>query len=91
MKDKDYDAAVCFSKFPNLWKKKKPKFIEECLLLAASRVNENYPYDYSLFQIRKVTDDRKWYWGVFNEHGEEWGDIDDLYAQLYCVLPLLKE
>jgi hypothetical protein len=70
------------------WTKDKPVFKKDCLLLTASNINGEWWY--KMFEIKKVFFDESWYWGIFCDDGEEWGDLPDLRSQLYCVLPLLK-
>jgi hypothetical protein len=69
------------------WKKSKPKFTENCLLLTAVKFRGKY--EYQLFEITRVNFGDGWYWGIFTSDGDEWGDIADFKADLYCVLPLL--
>jgi len=78
------------------WVTKKPKFNKECLLLTATWMNYHEPHywDYSLFTIAQADGEDNegnlgWYWGIFKDD-DEWGDIDDLTADKYAVLPLLK-
>ncbi len=70
------------------WTTKKPKFTEECLLIVATEIQENW--DFAIFQILKTDFEDMWYWGVFDGDGCEWGDIEDLQADKYLVMPLLK-
>lgn len=70
------------------WRKKKPQFTEECLLLVASFDDVNKFWNYSLFEISKITCDEGWYYGVCQD-GKEWGDYYELEAELYCKLPKL--
>lgn len=78
------------------WTKEKPEFTEECLLITAShytRNNEPIVWNFSVWQIKKLDgeDDAgnpAWYWGWLNGEGEEYGDLADLHAQMYLVLPL---
>ncbi len=74
------------------WTPDKPVFntdSEECLLIVASQYKDN-PISYDLFQILKMSDSELWYWGITDADGEEWGDYEDLHAELYLQLPLIK-
>jgi hypothetical protein len=63
------------------WVNKKPKFKNECLLLVVSfHGDERY---YNAYWIKKEEFDGKWYWGCFTIDGDEWGDLNDLTADLY--------
>lgn len=69
------------------WTKKKPKFgtrSKECLLIAATKFNKRW--DYHLYQIKKTDCDDKWYWGIFDQYGDEWGEYSDLQAQRYAII-----
>lgn len=73
------------------WTKKKPKFTtrsKECLLIAATKFNKGW--DYHLYQIKKTDDGEKWYWGIFTNDGDEWGEYSDLQAQRYAIVKPLK-
>ena len=78
------------------WVKEKPEFKNECLLITANhytRNNEPIQWDFTAWQIKKLEgedDDGNpaWYWGWLNGEGEEYGDLADLHAQMYLVLPL---
>jgi hypothetical protein len=70
-----------------IWTKKKPKFKEECLLITACKIQSEW--EYTIFQIKKLYFDEHWYWGILNGDGEEWGDLADLEATMYCKLSLL--
>jgi hypothetical protein len=71
------------------WTKEKPIFTKECLLLTACWFKDHY--EYSIFQIKKVDFDDKWYWGWLTGEGEEYGDLADLKADLYCAMPLINK
>ncbi len=83
------------------WDRTKPAFTEECVLIVANyfgrddRQYENRQYEYTLYEIKKLDGETEegeyaWYWGVLCSDGEEWGDLNDLTANLYMTLPLLK-
>ncbi len=68
----------------NIWSKEKPVLEEECLLIVAS--NFNGEYEYKLFEIKKIPFEGKWYWGILDQNGGEWGDYYDLKAELYFTM-----
>lgn len=70
------------------WTKEKPKCDHECILLTASRFHNHW--EYGIFTVEKADDGDHFYWGLF-EDGCEWGDVDDLQADLYLEMPLLKK
>jgi hypothetical protein len=72
------------------WTKKKPKLNKECLLITAQNWGKEQGWSYTAFSIEKVECDGRWYLGIITSDGDEWGDIDDLKADKYLVLPLLK-
>lgn len=65
------------------WTKTKPKLKGECLILTASKWGAETSF--TLFEISKVEFEDKWYWGIFQD-GDEWGDYEDLKADLYLVM-----
>jgi hypothetical protein len=71
------------------WVTNKPLFDNECLVITANRIRENW--DYSTYIIQKVQSDDGWYMGWLTGEGEEYGDLNDLRADKYLVLPLLKK
>lgn len=77
-------SGMCFLR----WTKKKPKPNKECVLIVATLIAGKYDYD--IFQILKTDFDDKWYWGIIDRYGDEWGDYSDLKADLYYAMPLLK-
>ena len=70
------------------WTSKKPKFDKECLLITASKIANNW--EYSVWTIKQLNNEDFWYWGWLNGEGEEYGDLNDLRADKYLVLPFLK-
>lgn len=70
------------------WKVEKPKKWKECILITATLFNDRW--EYTLFTVEKVNGEEGWYWGLICDDGEEWGDIDDLKADLYLVMRPLK-
>lgn len=70
------------------WLTTKPTFTEECILITASKVRDKW--DYNFWLIEKLDDmEDKWYWGILCPDGDEWGDISDLEAEKYLVIPKL--
>ncbi len=65
----------------NIWSKEKPVLEEECLLIVATKWLDEY--DYTLFVISKCGEN---YFGIFEQGGDEWGDYDDLKAELYFTM-----
>lgn len=75
------------------WVKEKPDLSKECLLMTATWIDGPYSkyWDYKLWNILKVECPEGWYFGLHDQDYEEWGDYqEDLTADLYCILPLLK-
>lgn len=71
------------------WQYTKPEFTEECILITASKVRGKWHYNFWL--IEKLDDmEENWYWGILCPDGEEWGDLADLEAEKYLVIPMLK-
>lgn len=64
-----------------LWSSKKPTFTEDCWLVT------NHKTGYNIWQIKKIESDDGWYWGWLDSNGDEYGDIEDLDAEGYVVLP----
>jgi hypothetical protein len=78
------------------WTKKKPIRWKECILLTATWMNYTHPgyWDYTLFTVKldlgeNSEGENAWYWAIFKDD-DEWGDLADLKADKYCILPLLK-
>ncbi len=70
-----------------MWTPIKPKFKKECILLTASKsITKSDVWYYSSWLIQKVNVDGQWYWGRCTLDGKEWGDINDLSADLYRVI-----
>lgn len=71
------------------WQYLKPDFIEECILITASKIKDEWHYNF--FMIEKLDDmNNNWYWGILDTYGEEWGDLADLEAEKYLVIPKLE-
>lgn len=75
----------------NQWSDTKPEFTEECILIAASKIKMplSHHWHYIFFEINQVMAGDGWFWEVL-EHGEPWGDIEDIKADKYYTMPLLK-
>lgn len=72
------------------WTPIKPKFKKECLLLTASKYKEHWEYkSWSIVECDDM-DNGGWYFALCDIDGDEWGDIDDLKADLYKVISLPK-
>jgi len=74
------------------WTTEKPVFddnSEPCILITAANIQGDW--EYTLFTIGKFYIDEKWYWAIYCEDGEEWGDYDDFHAQKYAVINKLKQ
>lgn len=67
------------------WTKEKPVFTEDCVLIAASKMKDFW--DYVTYIIKKTNNGDGEYWGWFTGYGEEYGDIEDMHADLYLILP----
>lgn len=72
----------------NEWVTEKPDFKEECLVIAASRIGDEW--EYVTYQIKIVTWGEGEYFGWLNGEGVEFGDLEDFVADKYFVMPLLK-
>lgn len=72
------------------WFKKKPKANKECLLLVANFFEGKW--EYTLYLVIKVyfEHSKGFYYGLCNSDGEEWGDYNELTADLYCIIKPLK-
>lgn len=77
-------SGMCFFR----WTTKKPKFDSECMVICANKWKDQ-GWEYSLYQIKKVEFEDRWYWGWLSDGGEECGDLADMESQLYYVMPLL--
>lgn len=71
------------------WSTEKPKKWKECVMITAS-FYEDQGWEYTLWEVKKIEFDDKWYWGLVCADGEEWGDIDELSADLYATFRPLK-
>jgi hypothetical protein len=71
------------------WVTEKPEFNEECLLITAHYFWEGW--EYTVYQIKKVVCDEGWYMGWLEGDGAEYGDLEDLKAEKYLIMPLLNK
>lgn len=71
------------------WTRKKPEFDGEFLLITASEDVRSNEWCYSFYRITKCDGPEGWYYGIVCEDGYEWGDRDDLRADLYKKIPTL--
>jgi hypothetical protein len=73
------------------WTTVKPVLDQECMLMTASKIGNQY--DYKLWLILKVSIslEEGWYFGLHCEDGEEWGDYADLHGDFYATFPLIPE
>jgi hypothetical protein len=76
------------------WITEKPDFKGECVFVTATTYNRNDEgliWDYKVWQIKKLDGENDkgeeiWYWGLLNGDGEEWGDLEDLRADMYKII-----
>lgn len=69
------------------WLTQKPKFDCWCIVITANKIRKQW--EYSIFTVQRVDFEDKWYWGLIDGNGDEWGDIEDLKAQKYYVIEAL--
>ncbi len=68
-----------------MWTPIKPKFKKECLLLTASKWKDEWTYN--SWWVRKVEDgDGKWFMELCTIDGDEWGELEELEADIYRVI-----
>ena len=67
------------------WTTTKPDFKEECVLVTAQMVQGHWEYD--AWIIEKINSDGGSYMGWLTGDGEEYGDLADLTADKYLILP----
>ena len=80
-----------------VWLNEKPVFDKECTFVTASTYKRNdgpLNWDYTVWQIKALDgeDDKgqpAWYWGLLTGDGEEWGDLNDLTADKYFIIPAI--
>ncbi len=69
----------------SVWLNEKPEFNEECTFVTASKIQSNW--EYSVWIIEKLETDEGWYFGWLTGDGDEYGDINDITADKYFILP----
>jgi hypothetical protein len=87
------------NKEQGVWLREKPKFNKECSFVTATkyvRNGEDVDYEYSFWMIKKLDGEDEngapgWYWGLLCGDGEEWGDLEDLTADYYYILPTIPK
>jgi hypothetical protein len=67
------------------WTTIKPDFKEECVLVTATKIKDYW--EYNVWCIAKVKCEDSWYMGWLTGDGEEYGDLADLKADQYLILP----
>jgi hypothetical protein len=67
------------------WVKDKPKDDREFVMVTATWLHKEW--NYTLWQVIKIVVGNEFYYGLCNEDGDEWGDYDDLTADLYKIIP----
>jgi len=70
------------------WTTVKPDFKEECICLTASEFY--YGWEYHVWVIEYVNNGDGTYLAWLDGEGEEYGDLCDMKADMYNVLPILK-
>jgi hypothetical protein len=77
------------------WVSDKPSvFTKDCIVLTASEHKGQWNYNSWLITAIDGEDEEgnpAWYWGLCNINGEELGPMEDMEAELYCVIDLPKE
>lgn len=69
------------------WVTTKPIFTIDCILITGNKIRNKW--EYSIYLVERIYSGYDWYWGWLTGDGEEYGDIEDLHAQKYLVLPQL--
>lgn len=62
------------------WLTDKPIFKDDCVLITASLYHCHWEYN------TWIIEHRNGYWNWLTRDGEEYGDIEDLKADRYCIL-----
>lgn len=66
------------------WLTEKPEFKENCILLTATFIRDEWSYNSWL--IEKINHGEGWYWGWMSLDGDEYGDLADLKAGRYKIV-----
>lgn len=77
------------------WTTQKPKYEElkgDTLLLTASYSERSKEWYFDAFLVERdegedENGEEYWYWGLFTLDGDEWGNYDDISAQMYMIIP----
>ena len=67
------------------WTNIKPDGKEPCVFVSATKWGNRW--DYSVWVIKEVGGFDGYYLGICDGDGDEWGDLEDLRADLYMILP----
>ena len=68
-----------------MWTNTKPDGKEPCVFISATKWRKGH-WMYSVWEIKRVDGPDGWYLGLCDRDGEEWGDLEDLKADLYMIL-----
>lgn len=84
-----YNAVAIYAN-QSKWVSEKPDFKEECIVLTATWIQNDWEYNaYLIKRIDTVTNEDGFYLGWCTLDGEEYGDLNDLHADLYQVQSLI--
>ena len=70
------------------WVTEKPAITKDCIMLVATWWKDHWETTaFDIIAADGEDDDGKpcWYWSVL-EHGDEWGDLDDIHGQCYKII-----
>jgi len=70
------------------WLTEKPQINQECCIITATAINNEW--NYKFWQIVGISDTDGVYLALCDENGDEWGDLDELTAGMYFILPDIK-
>lgn len=75
------------------WTTEKPEPVDGRVFASASWIKQNginvgY-WDYSIWTMVRMSTDEGAYIALCDGMGEEWGDLSDMDADKYCILPAL--
>jgi len=70
------------------WVKDKPKDDKEFLMLTASFINGFW--EYKTWEVRKITSEDGFYFGLCDGEGEEWADYNDLATATTPISPTIN-
>lgn len=69
------------------WIKEKPN--KECVFIAATKINDIW--EYTVYMIKTVCEEEGSYLGWLTGDGDEYGDLNDMKADLYFIIPPPKK